>query len=177
MINTKENDTVEYFIKNPDAYIREISIALKIPKSSIQRYLQKNSDTIIDTRGITIGDQLAINKLKGNKQGGDKSYIENDCIKDSEGKFVGSKKTTNKDKLDQKEKDIKLISEYYLNHKDLSLEEVANFFSEIELYTKSNVYYCLTSNRTKEILGEEIYSKIQENLKKNRTSNQERRIV
>ena len=176
MINTKEKETVEYFIKNPDAYIREISIALNISKSSIQRYLQKNSDTIIATKGITIGEQLGINKMKGNKQGGDNFYSENDFLKDSEGKFIGSKKSTNKDKLQTKEKDIKLISEYYLSHKDLSLEEVANFFNEVELYTKSYVYYCLTSNRSKEILGEEKYLEIQENLKKNRTSNQERRI-
>ena len=177
MVNEKEKVTVEYFIKNPDAYIREISLALNIPKSSIQRYLQKNSNIVIVTKGITIGEQLGINKIKGNKQGGENYYIENDFLKDSDGKFIGSKKTTDKNKLKQKEKDIKLISKYYLDHKELSLEEVANFFSEVEIFTKSYVYDCLTSSRSKEILGEETYLEIQENLRKNRTSNKERRVI
>ena len=173
MTNQREIDTVNFFINNPDVYIVEAAKELSIPKSTIQRYLQRNGDrkTI---NGTTISEQLNINKAKGNKKGGDTYYKLNDFTKDSTGKFTGSKKTTTSDKLIQKEKDIKLISKYYLEHKDMSLEEVSSFFKEIELYTKSYVYDCLTSNRSLEVLGDKTYYEIQENLKKHRTSNIER---
>lgn len=168
----KEKEAVEYFIKNPDLFISEISRDLNISKSSIQRYLQKNSARVITVRGITIGEQLEINKSKGNKKGGETSFQKNDFVKAKDGTFIGCKKTKSKiDKVKRKETDIKLISTYYLQNKDLSLEDLTNLFTEVGLYSKSYVYDCLTGERTKEVLGEDTYNEIISNLSKNRPNN------
>lgn len=168
MINQNEVAVVKFFINNPDTYISAISEYLQIPKSTVQRYLQHNGyrKTV---SGKTIAEQLEVNKARGNRKGGENSFKANDFVKDAEGKFIGSTKTTDKNKVEEKEKDIKVISTYYLEN-DMSLEELSSFFEDMELYTKSYVYRCLTSNRSKEVLGEEVYLQIQEKLKKNRTS-------
>lgn len=170
-MSEKEVKIVNYFINNPDAYISEIASITDIPRSTVQRYLQKNGDkkTI---NGNSISTQLEINKARGNRKGGEQSFSENEFTKDASGKFTGSVKTDSTiDKIEKKEKDIKLISKYYLENKDLSLEEIASLFNDVDLYTKSYVYDCLTSNRAREVLGEDTYQEIQNNLKKHRPNN------
>lgn len=167
----KDIIVLEYFLKNPDSFISEISEALSISKSSIQRYLQKYLDVVIEDRNITIKEQLEINRRNGQKKGGNNSFKNNDPIRDASGNFIGSVKTTSQvDKEEQKKKDIILITNYYLENPSSTLDEVASFFEELGMFSKYYVYECLTGSKTKEILGEETFRKIKEILEANQYS-------
>ena len=113
---------IDYFMKNPDSFIKEIAEATRISRSTIQRTLNKYLNRILPN-GNTIGEQLRINKIKGNLNGGIQSSIMTLSIKDEEGKFVGSIKVSS-------DFDRKILSEarYYLNHKK-NMKDVAVHFN------------------------------------------------
>lgn len=170
---TKPKDIIvlEYFLKHPDSFISEISDALSISKSSVQRYLQKHLEVVIEDRGITIKEQLEINKSKGKKKGGNNFFKNNDLVRDEQGKIIGSKKTPSTiDKEEQKKKDIILITNYYLEHPSSTLDEIASLFEELGMFTRTYVYECLTGSKTEEILGKEKFKKIKETLEANQYS-------
>lgn len=173
MEDTKSKDIVvlEYFLAHPDSFIGEISEALSIPKSSVQRYIKKYQNINITSRGITIKEQLEINKVKGKKKGGNNFFKNNDSLRDENGKFVGSVKTTSEtDKEEEKKKDIILIADYYLKHSTDTIDEIVSFFETLGMYSRSYVYDCLTSKKSEEILGKDTFDKIQEQLESNQYS-------
>lgn len=167
----KEIKVLEYFYSHPNVYMREMSREIHIPRATIQRYLQKNSNTKIPGTNITIRQQLEINKSRGNREGGIESFKSNDSTKDNKGRFTGSKKTTfTEDKEQLKKEDIKRICTFFINHKDKTLDELASELSEAGLYTRDYIYDCLTDKRIKNLLGEETFDEIRNILDSNRKS-------
>lgn len=85
----------KYFLKNPNSTIEEISQALDISKSSVQRYLnEKEIIESLDELGIEVYEliqkQLRINTLLARSKGGKKFASKNVALKDDSGKFIGS---------------------------------------------------------------------------------------
>ena len=167
----KEIKVLEYFYSHPNVYMREMSREIHIPRATIQRYLQKNSNTKIPGTNITIRQQLEINKSRGNREGGIESFKSNDSTKDNKGRFTGSKKTTfTEDKEQLKKEDIKRICTFFINHKDKTLDELASELYDVGLYTRDYIYDCLTDKRIKNLLGEETFDEIRNILDSNRKS-------
>ena len=167
----KEIKVLEYFYSHPNVYMREMSREIHIPRATIQRYLQKNSNTKIPGTNITIRQQLEINKSRGNREGGIESFKSNDSTKDNKGRFTGSKKTTfTEDKELLKKEDIKRICTFFINHKDKTLDELASELYDVGLYTRDYIYDCLTDKRIKNLLGEETFDEIRNILDSNRKS-------
>lgn len=79
---------LEYFDKHGGT-IAEISEALGIPKSSVQRYLNEASNHI-ERRSIS--EYLKSNKHEGTKKGGKISQQRHGFSKDELGHFKGSRK-------------------------------------------------------------------------------------
>lgn len=119
---TRDELVIDYLIKHPDAFIKEISEATRIPRSSVQRILKSHEKKVLPN-GNTIKEQLLINKTKGNLNGGISSSKMTISIKDKEGKFTGSIRVSS-------EFDKKIIGEarYYLNH-DMNMIDVAIHFN------------------------------------------------
>ena len=163
----RERIVVNYFQNHPNDYIQDIAIAIKIPKSTIQRYLKKNEKQLIPGTNITIKEQLEINKIKGRRKGGKKSFENNTSLRDKNGHFQGTIKTKESNKLELKEQDILLICNYYLDNPTLTLDELEE---ELGVYQRSYIYNCLTNTSTIEVIGEEKYKKIKENLESNKYS-------
>ena len=113
---------IDYFIKHPESFIKEIAEANHISRSTIQRTLNKYLNRFVPN-GNTIGEQLRINKIKGNLNGGIQSSIMTLSIKDENGQFIGSIKVSS-------DFDRKIINEarYYLNHKN-NMKDVAVHFN------------------------------------------------
>lgn len=92
-IKKKENikKVVEYFDQHGGT-IKEISEALDMTKSSVQRYLNDNTISEITSMETAnkIKEYLLHMKKYGNKMGGLKSQENNIYIKDELGKFKGS---------------------------------------------------------------------------------------
>lgn len=165
----KEKLVVEYFKENPDAFIGEVSENTGISKSSVQRYLQKYGSTLIPGTGTTIGEQLQINHLRGQRNGGIQSFKSNDYIKDKIGCFIGCERTVSAvDKEEKKCNDIKQICIYYLANNTISLTDLAHTFSELFGYSRDYVYDCLLDSRVSELLGSEKALEISKSLHNNR---------
>lgn len=113
---------IDYFMMHPESFIKEIAEATRISRSTIQRTLNKYLNRNLPN-GNTIGEQLRINKIKGNLNGGIQSSIMNLSIKDEEGKFAGSIKVSS-------DFDRKIVNEarYYLNHNN-NMKDVAVHFN------------------------------------------------
>jgi len=118
----RDDFIVNYFMEHPDSFIKDIAIETQISRSTIQRTLNKYSHKIL-ANGNTIGEQLIINKTKGNLYGGITSAKMTLSIKDSDGKFIGSIKVSN-------DFDRKILNEarYYLTHNN-TMKEVAIHFN------------------------------------------------
>lgn len=170
-LERKKRIVIAYILEHPYAYISEISEKTGIPKSSVQRYLEKAKDRIILKTGLTIGEQLKLNKLRGQKKGGITSFQNNDSIKDASGKFIGVTKTQSKDKELQKQKDILFITTYYLSKGQISLQDLTNELSEIFDYTKDYIYDCLTDQRVSGLIGQANANEIIRRLKEARPTN------
>ena len=50
----KEEIIIKFFMENPTFFISEISREISIPKSTIQRYLKKNENLLIESENRTI---------------------------------------------------------------------------------------------------------------------------
>lgn len=170
-ISEKEKKVVDYFLEHPDAYISEVVKETGISKSSVQRYLQKYGDTYIHSLNKTIKDQLKENKTRGQRLGGIHSFQNNDFVKDDAGHFIGNVvSTATYDKESKKREDIVRIVTYYLNNKTITLNDLANVFSELYGYSRDYVYDCLLDTRVSEILGDEKAKEVEENLSNNRNT-------
>lgn len=168
--NEKEKLVVSYFVNHPESFISEVSLQTGVSKSSVQRYLKKHGNILI-SEGKTINDQLTENRKRGQYQGGIQSFKNNDCLKDKNGRFIGSTPTVSTDDKEvKKREDIKIICTYYLNHKSFTLDEVASAFHELFGYTSDYVYDCLLDSRVVSVMGEEKAKEIDENLEHNRNS-------
>lgn len=165
----KEEIIIKFFMENPTFFISEISREISIPKSTIQRYLKKNENLLIESENRTIKEQLAINKNTGKVKGGLNSFKNNDVIKDENGKFVGSTKSVNPgDKEEEKLNDIKLICTFYLEKPTFTIKEISNYFCDLNMYIEDYVYDCLTNSRVANVMGKEAAKKIREQLERNR---------
>ena len=166
-IKEKEKIIVDYFLDNPNTYIGEMAKVIKIPRSTIQRYLKKNKDVIIPGLNITIDKQLELNKARGNIKGGITSFENNDSIRGEKGHFQGSIKTIEENKSEIKEQDIILICNYYLDNPTLTLDELVE---ELGIYQRSYIYNCLTNSSTIDVIGTEKYEQIKNILENNQYS-------
>lgn len=119
---SRDEIIIDYFMMHPDSFIKEIAEATCISRSTIQRTLNKYLYRTLPN-GNTIGEQLRINKIKGNLNGGIQSSIMTLSIKDEEGKFAGSIKVSS-------DFERKIINEarFYLNHHN-NMKEVAAHFN------------------------------------------------
>lgn len=166
---TKEEIIVDFFMRNPTLFLDEISRKISIPKSTVQRYLKKNENLLIESENRTIKQQLEVNKAAGKVKGGVNSFRNNDATKDEKGKFIGSTRTSClEDKEELKQSDIKLICTFYLENPTLTIKEISNYFSELALYTEDYVYDCLNDSRIANIMGEEVAERIRNQLDNNR---------
>lgn len=84
----KIKKVLEYFDKHGGT-IDEISAALGIPKSSVQRYLQEATDSR-DREAIS--EYLQANKQEGTRKGGRTTQQRHGFNKDKAGHFIGSTK-------------------------------------------------------------------------------------
>lgn len=167
----KEKLVVEYFKEHPNAFIGEVAFNTGVSKSSVQRYLQKYVSILIPETGNTIGEQLQINRLRGQRKGGIQSFKNNDYIKDEKGHFIGSESTVSEaDKEEKKCNDIKQICTYYLADKTISLTDLAHAFTELYGYSRDYVYDCLLDSRVSELLDVEKALEISKSLHDNRMS-------
>lgn len=164
----REYKIVDYFCKNPESTILQVSSATEISKSSVQRCLNKPDISNIEIPGLncTIKEQLQKNLLKGRQKGGRNTFNTHDSIKDEHGHFIGLKPTTSSDKENIKKEDIKILVGFFSHHPFYTLDQIA-----IELdnkYTSDYIYNCLTDPRVKEIFGEVIASAIEKQLSDNK---------
>lgn len=167
---TKEQIVFEFFVEHPTAYISEIAASTGISKSSIQRYLQKRAKSLLDN-GLTIGEQLQLNKDRGRKKGGEISFQNNEPTRDENGKFTGSVSSPTADnKVEAKKQDIIFLCTYYYDHFPITFEQMAEDLKDIPHFTKDYIYDCLTSPYLEEILGEEFAEEIRIKLDSSRNT-------
>ena len=168
-IDSKKKKTLEYFLEHPTATINEISAAVNIPKSSVQRYLSDHiyMNVVIPSTGKTVSEQLKINKMAGNQKGGRTTFLTYSVQKDASGKFIGTTaETTEEDKEQHKREDIIKFVRYFSNNPFATLEEIEESF--VGAYTKSYIYDCLNDPRVEELFGKLIADAINAQLDQNR---------
>ncbi len=173
----KEKLVVDYFMDHPTKYIKDIADEVNIPRSTVQRYLEKYKKIKIKGQETTIEEQLKQNKRNGQKEGGLRFFEKNDSIKSEDGRFIGSMITDKKDKEKQKQRDIIIIANYYLENATKTLSDIASELEEIGPYTRDYVYDCLKDSRLVELIGIEKTSFIQTLLKRRKTTSEERESV
>ena len=166
---TKEQKVIKFFLNNPKATIIEISSATGISKSSCQRYLNLPgyASLIIPSTGLTIAEQLKLNRIAGNQKGGRTTFLTHTVQKDKDGKFNGLiRDEEDQNKEEAKQEDIIRIVRYFSQHPYTTLEEMATFFDKI--YTPSYIYNCLNDSRVEELFGSLIANTIRKQLENNR---------
>lgn len=160
-IYDKEQIVVDYFMLHPNSYIKDVSLATGIPKSSVQRYLDKNRKLINPETKKTIEEQLRENKERGNREGGIISNCKNDALKDENGRFIGnvSASVVGVNEL-VKEDDILFICTTYIENQPMTIDELVLFLKQFKNYTRDYVYKCLTDNRIDSLFDDSIKSQI-----------------
>lgn len=119
---TRDELIIQYFIDHPDSFIKDIAASTHISRSTVQRTLKKYYNVLLPN-GNTIEEQLRINKIQGNLNGGIQSSIMTLSIKDGEGRFIGSIKVSS-----DFERMIVNEARFYLNH-SLTMKGVAAHFN------------------------------------------------
>ena len=160
-IDEKEKIVIEYIKENPDAFIKDISEATHISKSSVQRYLEKYKNIIIPSTRLTIEEQMRENQSRGRRKGGLSSFQKNVSMKDEQGHFQGCSQKPDVNREQQKQKDIILICNYYLDNYPKTLMEITKELEEIKVFSKSYVQKCLYDPRVVELLGKEKSQELQ----------------
>lgn len=171
--NQKVLLTVRAFLQNPNCTIAELSQLpelkkLNISTSAIQRYL--NDPIIINLFNKKtydqIKEQLKTNTLNARRRAGITSFKNNNQTKDQIGRFTGSVRTEDKEKIERKIRHIVTFAEIFLNNPGISLQEIADLYNETNLYgekvTKAYVYDCLASKSQYILLGEYIGDKLEQ---------------
>ena len=154
----KELRVLEYFLEHPTTYIKEIAEETGIPRSSVQRYLQKYEDVLIPSCGRTIREQLEINRRNGQREGGKNFFLRHNATKGKNGRFTGSI-LSEENNLERKKIDIYLICNYYLLSYPISLTD---FQKELRgCFTKDYLYDCLTCSLAIDVMGVAEFQKIQ----------------
>ena len=110
--------------------------------------------------------------MTARQKGGMNSFKNNVQEQDSRGRFIGSVKTDNTLKAEQKTKHIITFSEIFLSNPSISLQETAEFYNRSnpngEVVTRNYVYDCLTSSQINDLLGETISNQISIQLEQRR---------
>ena len=168
----REKKVLEYFIEHPTAYIREIAEKTGIPKSSVQRYLQKYAKFRLEN-GLTIEEQLQKNQDQGRKKGGITYYQNNEPTREENGRFTGSEAAScEQDKNELKKRDIIFFCDYYLEHYPITFKEMAEDLKELEKVgvTKGYIYHCVTANDLENIIGADKAEEVHRRLEASRYS-------
>ena len=164
---------VETYLNHPNLSIAELAMLpeLKgISKSSIGRYL--NDPLILHLFGEQtyqqIKDMLSLKKMEARKKGGMMSFQNNQALKDESGKFIGSEKSIDTNKIKRKIKHILAFTQLLFENPHLSLQELADRYNatnpDEEHITRDYVYDCLSEHTKYNIFSEEIAREIDEML-------------
>lgn len=168
---------VKAFLENPNYTNEELSALTGISSSSVQRYLNNpiikelfNEETFNKIREL-----IDSNIVNARKKGGINYFKNNEAKKDDEGKFVGSEKSTNTNRLEKKCNDILIFSNMFLQNPNLTLQQIADFYNEnypykVQDVTRDYVYDCLSSKESYNLLADNLYDVISKQL-------EERRII
>lgn len=168
---------VKCFLKNPTLSMQQLAELPElegISKSSIQRYL--NNPTVETLFGgetaNKIQELLELKKISAQQKGGINSFLNNKSVKASGGKFVGSIKSPDLDRLKTKCRHIVTFAGIFLNYPTKSLQEIADFYNgtnpDHETVTKDYVYDCLSSKKQYTVLSEDVWKQIESQLEQRR---------
>lgn len=166
---------VKAFLEHPNYTNEELSVLTGISSSSVQRYL--NDPTIKELFSEDtfnkIRELLDNNTLNARKKGGINYFKNNEALKDDKGKFVGSKKADNPNRLGNKCNDILIFSNIFLQNPNLTLEQIADFYNKYYPYKKQDVtrdyvYDCLSSKESYNLLADNLYEVISKQLEERR---------
>lgn len=169
-MSERDRKIIDYFLEHPESTIKKISEYLDIPKSTVQRILNKYGDIEI-SNSITIKQQLILNKKNGNSRGGKSYFQKYSPVKDLQGRFIGSQEDIgNVDKEKNKVQDIRIIVGYFSSNPQATLESISQELTKKygSKYTVSYVYKCLNDSRLEELFGKLISDSIREQLNNNR---------
>ncbi len=165
---------VKCFLSNPNLSNKEIANLTDMSASSVQRFL--TNPIIYQLFGKDTFDKINIllekRKMDARKKGGLNSFQNNEPIKDSEGKFIGVKPASSPGRLEKKCQDILVFSNMFLRNPNLSLQQIADFYNEnmpgdVKV-TRNYVYDCLSSRGSYDLLADNLYEVISEQLKARR---------
>ena len=165
----KEKIVVDYFLENPNSYIKDIVQVTGFSFSSVQRYLEKHRQEMIPSLEITIEEKMKQNKLDGQRKGGTEYFSHHQSLKDSKGRFIGCIKSSEEDRELKKKLDILFIVHYYLDHYPKTLTEIAKDLQEYG-YQRSYIHDCLHDSRLTTLLKEEELRELSQKLSSSRTS-------
>ena len=167
-IEIKQKRVLNAFLENPTLTIIDISKITNIPKSTVQRYLNKYDNYILPNEKITIKEQLMKNKRKGQSKGGNNSYLNNDTLRDDRGRFIKVVKTnTDKNTLIKKQNDIKNLGDIL----------ISNNLNDLNQYTDTYIHELLNDKKLDSIIGKKKINRIisiieKDNLKEYTTLNE-----
>lgn len=168
---------VKCFLKNPTFSAQQLSMLPELEgfsRSSIQRYLKDPliNEMFDEDTYNKIQELLKLNHLSAQKKGGITSFLNNQSIKDGNGKFMGSVRHLNNRKLEVKCKHILSFANIFLAYPEMSLQEIADFYnksnSDNEMVTRDYVYDCLKSKKQYDVLSEQIWAQIETQLENRR---------
>lgn len=122
-----------------------------------------------------IRELLDNNITNARRKGGINYFKNNDSKKDEQGKFSGSKKASDANKLEKKCNDILIFSSMFLQNPNLTLQQIADFYNKYYPYrdqvvTRDYVYDCLINRESYNLLADNLYEVISKQL-------EERRII
>lgn len=153
-VEEKKLIVYELFLKNSNLTIKELSNETGFSRSSVQRYLEDYAKDVIPDTGITIQEQLQINKIEGQRKGGINFFRNNDPIRGSSGHFGGSVESdANYDKEEKKRVDIYVICSYFIDNYPITLDQMVLELEDVGAYSRSYIHDCLHDDRIVEVLG------------------------
>lgn len=168
---------VRTFLEHPNLTILQLSELpeLKgISSSSIQRYLNDPVIKQLFNEHIfnNIKEILALKNLEAKRKGGLTSFQNNTALKDDSGRFIGVKKASDSNNINNKIRDILIFAQIFLENPSFSLQDIIDFYNEInpnvEPVTRDYVYDCLSEHSKYEIFSEKMSSQISLQLEQRR---------
>lgn len=167
--------TVKAFLEHPNFTNEELAKLTGFSSSSIQRYL---NDPVIkelfnEETFSKIKELLSNNIKDARRKGGINSFQNNEPIKDSNGLFIGSKKSIETNRLESKCNDILIFANIFLQNPNLTLEQIADFYNKYysdktSEVTKDYVYDCLSKKTSYSLLADNLYEVISSQLEERR---------
>ncbi len=150
--------------------IDDISKITGISSSSVQRYLKEEGIISVafgPEEYRLIQEALRYNKQQGNIKGGINSFLNNYSLKGENGRFSGSNRNQDEERLEKKKKVVRDLVTFYLSVGDASLGKL----SKMTGLKRSYIYDCLTSSYIEDIFGKEIADIIKDKLNENNPVN------